>query len=259
MIASSVTSEHSYIRHTTMRHSMAMGFPSLERNQHLSLHKRRIHVKQCFPTKPTSPKATLPQDGLRLIPSCGQEELEEMNSFETDPSLEADEQTTQSINSEDAQQYSETVVLSPLQRPRAPSPDGPSLFDMMNNNSRGPLLGSPAIDDDSSLDDEEYTMLIDHGILRPDSAHPSEDYVRMMPHGVNRFTSTGGSRGDGMAGEDREENEDIYPFAWALDGRNVNDNATHSHPPRPTTPLVCLFLCSFVYLSIQLTDIRLFS
>ena len=249
MIAACVSSEHSFMRSTAMRHAMAMGFPSLERSQQLSLHKRRVHVKQCFPSKLSPPKATLPHDGLRMIPSCGPEEIEEMNSFETDSaSLESEEQMTQPVNNEDIQQYSEAVLLSPLQHPRAPSPDVPPFINvrMVNDGLRERLqsIPSPAIDDDSESildDEEEYTMLIDQGVLRPESTDPSEEYIRMMPPSVGRFTGRGGGTGEG-----RDEQEDIYPFAWALDGRNMNENTTHSHP-RPTTPLVCicLFMCLF--------------
>ena len=86
-------------------------------------------------------------------------------------------------------------------------------------------------------DEEEYEYLINHGVLRPDSGDPDEDFV--VPQAVGRFD--GGSRAD-AAGESREEHEDIYPFAWALDGRNVNERVPHSHP-RPTTPLVCACVC----------------
>lgn len=251
MIAASVSSDHSFMRSAAMRHAAAMGFPTLERNQQSSGHKRRVHVKQCFPSKSTNPKATLPQDGIRMVSSCGQEEMEELNSFETDPmSMEGDEQMTQSVNSEDVQQYNETVVLSPLPRPRAPSPDGPGSFviDMSNDSLRESfIVGSPAMDeDDSSLDDEEeYTMLINQGVLRPTLTHPSEDYIRMVPPSISRVN--GGGRGDG-AGEGREDHEDVYPFAWALDGRNMNENTTtHSHP-RPSTPLVCMSACVLQYL-----------
>ena len=262
MVAASVSSDHNFVRSMALRHGMPMGLPSLDRYQQASLHKRRVHVKQCFPTRTTPPKATLPQDGVRMIPSCGQEEMEEMNSFETDPGpLEAEEQMTQSINSEDTQQYSEAVIFSPLQRPPAPSPDASSFLDIVDVTDT--MLPSPAVyDDDSSMDDEEeYTMLVNQGILRPDSADPGEDYIRMMPLGVGRFT--GRSRGE-TAGESREEQEDIYPFAWALDGRNMNENATHSHP-RPTTPLVShmsatssyhLFVRMLIY-SVSLSVIKL--
>ena len=249
MIAASVSSDHGFMRSAAaVRHAAAMGFPLLERNQQSSIHKRRVHVKQCFPSKTTPPKAVLPQDGIRMISSCGQEEMEEMSSFETDPmSMEGDEQTTQSVNSEDVQHYNEAVILSPLPRPRAPSPDVPSFVIDMSNDSltQTYVVPSPTIDeDDSSLDDEEeYTMLINQGVLRPSSNDPSEDYIRMppslVPPSVGRVS--GGSRGVG-AGEGREESEDVYPFAWALDGRNMNENTTHSHP-RPTTPLVCLSVC----------------
>ena len=231
MIAASVSSDHNFIRSAAMRHGMSMGLPSLERYQQSSLHKRRVHVKQCFPTRITPPKATLPQDGLRMVPSCGQEEMEEMNSFETDPgSLETEEQMTQSINSEDTPHYCETVIFSPLPRPRAPSPNTSPFIDIGTDT----ILPAPAMDEEDSSDEEEYTMLVNQGILRPDSADPSEDYIRMVPYAVGRYT--GGSRGE-AAGDSRDEQDDVYPFAWALDGRNVNENAIHGHP-RPTTPLV---------------------
>ena len=255
MIAASVSSDHNLIRSAAMRHSMAMGLPSMERYQQSSLHKRRVHVKQCFPTKITPPKATLPLGGVRMVPSCGQEEME-MNSFETDPgSLDGDEQTTHSIDSEDSQQYSTAVVLSPPPRPQAPSPDASLLVDIRDAVVPSP---DPAMEDEeySSMDDEEeYTMLVNQGILRPGSADPSDDYIQVvpMPFRVGRFA--GGGRGE-AAGESREEQDDIYPFAWALDGRNVNENASHNHP-RPTTPLVCI-LYSSVCLSVCLSFIPLY-
>ena len=234
MIAASVSSDHNFIRSAAMRHSMAMGLPSLERYQQSSLHKRRVHVKQCFPTKITPPKATLPLAGLRMVPSCGQEELE-MSSFETDlGSLDGDEQMTQSIDSEDSQQYSATVVHS-LPRPRAPSPDASLLVDI---DTMVPPLPMEDEEEYSSMDDEEeYTMLVNQGILRPGSADPNNDYIRVVPMPFSVGRLTGASRGE-AAGEGREEQDDVYPFAWALDGRNMNENAAHGHP-RPTTPLVC--------------------
>ena len=114
MIAASVSSDHNFMRSAALRHGMPMGLPSLERYQQSLLHKRCVHVKQCFPTRTTPAKATLPQEGLRMIPSCGQEEIEEMNSFETDSvSLEGEMES----NSEDAQLYSETLILCPHQHP----------------------------------------------------------------------------------------------------------------------------------------------
>ena len=234
MIAASVCSDHNFLRSAAVRHGMAMGLPSMERYQQSSLHKRRVHVKQCFPTKLTTSKATLPQEGLQMIPSCGQEEMEELNSFETDPaSLEAEDQMTHSISSGDTQQYSESVTLSPLPPPRAPSPD-PTPYVVCD---RIHMLSPQAVDEeDSSVDDEEeYTMLVEHGIPANTLPIPPDDYYRIISHAtVGRYP--GSSRSEG-AGEGREEQEDIYPFAWALDGRNMNENAVHSHP-RPTTPLV---------------------
>lgn len=243
MIAASVSSDHNFMRSTAVRHGIVMGISSVERNQQSSLHRRRVHIKQCFPTTTSLPKATLPQDGLQMIPSCGQEELEEMSSFEMDQlaSMEMDEQLTQPSSSEDTQQHSK-ITYSPVQHLHIPSPHmhTSSFIDMVNNNLRNPLLTSPTVDDDSSLDDEEeYTTLINQGILRPDSTDPSEDYISVVPV-VGRFNDD--SRGDR---ESREEHEDIYPFAWALDGRNMNDSGTHNHA-RPATPLVCLSVCLFI-------------
>lgn len=222
------------MRSAAVRHGMAMGVPSLERTQQSSLHKRRVHVKQCFPIRTTPPKATLPQDGLQMIASCEQEDMDEMNSFETDPtSLDVDDHMTQPVNSEDIQHYSEMIVPSPLQRPRAPSPDDSSFTSIVNVDVHPTrFLPSPASpvdeDDDSSLDnEEEYTLMVNNEVLRPDI------FDRIVVGGGG-----GGGRGDG-ASERREEQEDMYPFAWALDGRNVNENPAHNHP-RPTTPLVCV-------------------
>ena len=236
MIAASVCSDHNFLRSAAVRHGMAMGLPSMERYQQSSLHKRRVHVKQCFPTKLTTSKATLPQEGLQMIPSCGQEEMEELNSFETDPtSLETEEQTAHSISSGDTQQYGESVTLSPLPLPRAPSPSSNPYMGVVCD--RIHMLPPQAVDEeDSSVDDEEeYTMLIEHGIPSNTLPIPPNDYYRIISHAtVGRYP---GITRDEAAGEGREEQEDIYPFAWALDGRNMNENVVHSHP-RPTTPLV---------------------
>jgi len=243
MIAASVSSDHNFIRSAAVRHSIAMGMPSAEQYHQSSLHRRRVHIKQCFPTSVSMSKATLPQDGLQMIPSCRQEELEEISSFEMDQTvIDMDEQFTQPSSSEDTQQRSEAITHSSLQHLQIPSPHTSAFTDMVDNIL---MPASPTVDDDSSLDDEEeYTMLINQGILRPHSTDPSEDYIRMVPPVIGRFTN--GSRGDG---DGRDDHEDIYPFAWALDGRNVNDTGAHNHA-RPTTPLVCPSVCVFVCMSV---------
>ena len=248
MVAASVSSDHDFIRSATMRH-IHMGMPSVERSQLPSHQRRRIHIKQCFPTNTALPQATLSHDGLRMIPSCGQEEMDEMNSFETD--VEMEEHGT-----DDTQQYSRPVLHSPIRHTsNPPSPDVASF--VIHDDLRVPLLHtSTVIEDDSSLDDEEeYAMLINQGVLRPGSVDPSEEYVGIV-HPT--FAGVGGSRGD-LDGENRDE-QDIYPFAWALDGRNMNENTVH-HQPRPTTPLVlsvCLSVnVSFIVL-VSMAACRLF-
>jgi len=224
LIAASVSSDRYLMRRSTVRHSMGPDHFASDA-QHSSSRKKRVYVRQCYLTTMTSPKACLPPGGIQMIPTCSQDDIDELSSFDTDPTVGGENETTSS-------QTRSNDTFMPLSPASAVNSINYPLMD--HNYSEGiaaPLLASPGEYPESSTDDEEeYMQLIHQGVFRPDS---DEDI-----HTVPRTYSVGHvARTDDGDGRSTAEQDDIYPFAWALDGRNINENTSNTQQ-RPTTPLV---------------------
>ena len=85
-----------------------------------------------------------------------------------------------------------------------------------------------------------------------------DDSIQDIPHGsvLHRSASQGGTtEGDNI--------DNIYPFAWALDGRRIGENSDAS--ARPTSPngamvsvcvclCVCICVCVCVCLGVYIED-----
>ena len=201
----------------------------MDASQQSSSRKKRVYVRQCYLSTTSSPKACLPPDGIQMMPSCSQEEIDELNSFESDPTGSSENETTSfQTRTNDTFMPQALSPASPVNTLNFPLAD--------HNYSEGltePLLASPGDYDESSTDDEdEYMQLIHQGVFRPDS----EDDYPTIPRISRNFSV---ARTDDGEGRSVGEQDDIYPFAWALDGRNINENTSNTQQ-RPTTPLVRL-------------------